>query len=481
MPLKRKSSRSIVLRPPIVAILGHVDHGKTTLLSAIRETDLTAKEYGGITQHIGAYQVEYKGEKITFIDTPGHAAFAKMRSYGAAVTDLVVLVVAADDGVKPQTKESLSHIKQAKVPFLVAINKIDLPQASVNMVKAQLAENGVLVEGYGGDIVCVEVSAKQKKGLDDLLEMILLITKMGDLKANPNGSLKGVVIDSKLDSKKGPVATLLIKNGTLKIGDQIFAEDVGGKTKSIMDENGKRLTKTELSKPIEVLGFKKVPPVGAKVQEKVGFKKKQKSPPVLQKETAEEEKLTIKIILKADTLATLEAIESSLPQEVKVILSEVGQVTESDVLLAQSTGAKIIAFNIKTPSRVEKLAKAEKVNIVTYNIIYRLLEDIEKKVLKILEPTIDEEILGEAKIIAEFNIKTKHIAGCKITKGLINKINPLHLKREDKIIADAKITSFQKERQEIEEAKAGNEAGIVFSPDIDFKIGDVIISYKKKE
>lgn len=466
-------------RPPIVAILGHVDHGKTTLLDAIRKTNVVAKEHGGITQHIGAYQIEYRGEKITFIDTPGHAAFVKMRSHGALVTDLVVLVIAADDGVKPQTKESLAHIKQAKVPFLVAINKIDLPQASPDKVKSQLAENNVLVEGYGGDIVCVEVSAKQKKGLDNLLEMILLLGKMQNLKANPKGPLEGVVIDSCLDSKRGPIATVLVKNGTLKTGELIFAEDIEGKVKLMMDENGNKVVKAEPSRPVEVLGFKKVPPIGAKVKREISLKKTTRplSPKITPREDSEEES-KIKIILKADTVGTLEAIQTNLPEEVEIILSGVGQVNESDVLLAQSIGAQILAFNVKIPSLVKKLAETEKVNIKSYNIIYELLEDIEKKVLKILEPTIDEQVLGEAEIITEFNIKGKHIAGCKIKKGKIHKNNPIHLKREGKIIADAKITSFQKEKQDIEEAKAGSEVGIVFAPDLDFKIGDVIISYK---
>lgn len=463
----------------MVAVLGHVDHGKTTLLDAVRKTNVVAKEHGGITQHIGAYQIEHKGEKITFIDTPGHAAFVKMRSHGASVTDLIVLVVAADDGVKPQTKESLAHIKQAKVPFLVAINKIDLPQASVKMVKSQLAENNVLVEGYGGDIVCVEVSAKQKKGLDDLLEMILLLAKMENLQANPKGALEGVIIDSKLDSKRGPIATVLIKNGTLTIGDQIFAQDIEGKVKAMRDENANQVKKAGPSKPVEVLGFKKTPPMGAKVKGKLTLKKEKPiSSASKEKPSEEAEKGKIKIILKADTNGTLEAVKANLPTEVEVVFSSLGQVSESDVLLAQSVKAQILAFNVKTPSLVKKLSETEKVDIKTYNIIYELLEDMEKRVLKVLEPTIDEEVLGEAEIIAQFNIKGKNIAGCRIKKGKIHKSNPIHLKRKDKIIADAKITSFQKEREEVEEVKAGNEVGMVFSPDLDFKIGDAIISYK---
>lgn len=499
MPLKKKKSikkkldQSKLQRPPVVAVLGHVDHGKTTLLDAIRQTNIVSKEHGGITQHIGAYQVEYQKESITFIDTPGHAAFVKMRSRGASVTDLVVLVIAADDGVKPQTKESLAHIKQAKVHFLVVINKIDLAGASVDKVKAQLAENEVLVEGYGGDIVCLEVSAKQKKGLDELLEMILLIAKMENLKANPKANLKAVVIESSLDSKKGPLATVLVQNGTLKLGDQLMTEDIEGKVKAMLDANGKKLEKALPSTPVEVLGFKKAPPVGAKVEILMGSKEKKeekemkeikekkvvKDKKTITKDEEKEDDNKIRVILKADTIGTLEAIEANLPEEVEVILAGVGQITDSDVLLALSTKASVLAFNVKTPGLVKKLAETEKVDIKTYNIIYQLLEDIEKKVLKILEPTIDEETLGEAEIIAEFNIKGKHIAGCKIKKGKFSKNNPVHLKRKDKIIADAKITSFQKEREEVNEAKAGDEVGLVLSPDLDFKIDDGIISYKK--
>ncbi len=479
-------------RPPIIAVLGHVDHGKTTLLDVIRKTSVAAKEHGGITQHIGAYQINYKGEKITFIDTPGHAAFAKMRSYGIAVTDLVILVVACDDGVKPQTKECLAHIKQTNTPFLVAINKIDLPGVSIDMVKGQLAENDVLVEGYGGQIVCVPISAKQKKGIDELLEMAILLTKMQNLKADPKAPAEGVVIDSYLDYQKGPVATILVRNGTLKLGDTIFAGEIEAKVKMMQDEHGINVLEAGPSKPVKVLGFNKVPPIGIKIQVyKILDQKIEKHPPsaVAKEKTSsiapandkpEDNKPTrVKIILKTDTKGTLEAIKNNLPEEVEIILSDVGQISESDVLLSLSTKAKIIGFNIKTSNQVLKLAESEKIIIKTYNIIYELLDDLEKIVLRIMEPTFDEEFMGEAKIIASFTMKKKHIAGCKIIKGKIAKANLIHLKRNDKIIADARIISFQKERQEVVEAKTGDEIGLVFSPNIDFKLADVIISYKK--
>lgn len=484
MTLKQKTKAKIYLRPPVVAVLGHVDHGKTTLLSAIREKDLTLKEHGGITQHIGAYQIVYKGEKITFIDTPGHAAFIKMRSYGVAVTDVVILVVAANDGVKPQTKESIAHIREAKVPFLVAVNKIDLPQTSLDKVKAQLAENEVLVEGYGGDVVCLPISAKQKKGLDELLEMTLLLAKMQNLKAQPKGPLSGVVIDSKLDVQKGPLATILVKNGTLHTGDQIVTPSASGKVRWMFNEIGKRVDFALPSDAVAVLGFKKIPPIGAKVTVRVSG---QETPVAIEltrqrnivKENGEEEE-KINIILKADTSGTLEAIQQSIAQEVTIVMAGVGQVSESDVLLALSTGAKILAFNVVTPASVKKLAETEKINIKTYSVIYELLEDLEKKVLSIMEPTINEDILGEAEVIAEFKIKGSHIAGCKIKKGKITKKDKVHLKRQDKIIANCRIKSFQKEKQEISEAKAGSEVGIVMQPDVDFTLGDVIIAYSEK-
>lgn len=480
MTKKRKSISTMVSRPPTVAVLGHVDHGKTTLLDVLRQTNIAAKEHGGITQNIGAYQLDYKGEKITFIDTPGHAAFVKMRSCGIAATDLVVLVIAADDGVQPQTKECLAHIKQANTPFLVAINKIDLPQASPEMVKAQLAENGVLVEGYGGDVVVVNISAKEKKGLDELLEMILLLGKMHNIQADPEGLLAGIVIDAKLDFQKGPLATVLVKNGTLSLGNQIFANNVEGKVKAMIDQQGKYRQRAFPGMPIVVLGFKSVPVIGALVTTTLSSILKES---VIKSGSSDKEpgKGKVKLILKADTDGTLEAIKSSLGQEVEMIFSDVGQVSESDILLSQSTGAQIIAFNVKIPALVAKLADVEGITIKTYNIIYELLDDIEKKVLKILEPTIDEEILGEAEIIAEFTIKGKHIAGCKIRSGKINKINKIHLKRNNQIIGDTQITSFQRERQEVEEAKAGSEIGLVFRPNIDFKIGDAIISYSQKK
>jgi len=471
-------------RPPIVTVLGHVDHGKTSLISKIYEKDLTKKEFGGISQHIGAYQIKIQNPKskiqnITFIDTPGHVAFSKMRSRGAKIADLAVLVVAADEGVKPQTLESLKHIQETNIPFLVAANKIDLPNINLDWLKGNLAENGILVEGWGGNVVFVPVSAKTGKGIDDLLEMILLLWEMEDVKSDPEGELEAVVIESKLDSKRGPVATILVRNGSLKVGEKIRTEEVGGKIRAMFDDKGKRVNAAYPGEAVEILGFSRVPLVGSKIfhGSLEGKLSSFSKPKALEKEEEEEKK--IKIILKTDTQGTLEAILGSLPQEVKVIFSGIGNVSESDVLLAKTSEAQIIGFNVKASGAVEKLAETEGIEIKTYNIIYELLEDLEKKVLKILEPTIDEEILGQAKIIAEFIVKNQRVAGCKVGEGEIERKFPLHLKREGEIIADCQIVSMKIGKEDTDRVKKGEEFGIILSCPVDFKIGDMLISYRK--
>lgn len=480
----KKSASRQTNRPPIVAVLGHVDHGKTTLISKIYQIDLTKKEHGGISQHIGAYQKEFKGKKITFLDTPGHVAFSKMRTRGATVADLVVLVVAADEGVKPQTLESLKHIRTAKASFLVAINKIDLSEANIERTKKDLAKNNILVEGYGGDIVAVPVSAKTGKGIDQLLEMILLLGEMAELKADPKGKLEAVVIESKLDSKKGPLATVLVRNGSLEVGEEIIIDEAAAKIKAMFDEKGKQLKFAGPGQPVEVLGFSKVPSIGAKVEKKgerllksipISVPKKAEAKP----EIKEDEEKKLKIILKTDVVGTLEAILGSLSSEVKIIHSEVGNITESNVLLADTVKAEIVGFNVKIPGVVQKLAETEGVKIKTYQIIYDLLEDIEKKVLRILEPRIDEEILGKAEVIAEFKIKDQRIAGSKVKEGQITKQDKLHLLRGEQIVGDCRIKSMRKSKMDVEKAEKGEEFGAIFSPELDFTIGDVLISYRK--
>jgi translation initiation factor IF-2 len=502
-------------RPPVVVVLGHVDHGKTTLLDKIRQTNVVGSEAGGITQHIGAYQVTVEpssrategsrgipyGDKkeilhsaqddrktITFIDTPGHAAFSKMRSRGARVADLAVLVVAVDEGVKPQTLESLKYIHQADINYLVALNKIDIPNTNIERVKKLLSEKGIMVEGYGGEVVAVPVSAKTGKGTDELLEMILLLAEMADLKGDPKGKLEAVVIESKLDPRRGPLATVLVRNGSLRVGEVVRVEDSLVKIRAMFNEKGKPVKIALPSQPVEVLGFKTVPPVGGKVitEPLSSVPSKISVPSVIKKEskteseTPESPEKKLKIILKADVAGTLEAIKASLPKDLQIINAEVGEVNESDVLLASATGAQIIAFNVKISPRVKELAEAEKVKITPYKVIYELLEDIEKKVLKAIEPTADEVILGKAEIIAEFEIKKERIAGCRMIEGEIKKVDKLHLLRKEELVGDCRIKSLRSGKRDIESVKGGEEFGVVLLG-VDFTIGDVLVSFRKRE
>jgi len=473
-------------RPPIVAVLGHVDHGKTALLSKIKEVDLAKKEHGGISQHIGAYSAKFEIRpitpagrnskfEITFIDTPGHVAFSQMRSRGAKVADLAVLVVAADEGVKPQTLESLKHLRQSKTPFLVAINKIDLANVRLDWVKGNLAENEVLVEGYGGDIVAVPISAKTGEGVPQLLEMVNLLAQMHGLEGDAQGPLKGVVIESRLDSRRGPLVTVLLRSGQISQGDQIWVEAETAKIKALIDENGQRLEKISAGQAAQILGFSQVPVVGVPVtNQPMAVKPKVKAE--TEAETEGEDKL--RIILKTDVAGTLEAILGSLPEEVAVMQSGTGAINESDIMYAQVVGAWVIGFNVKLSVKVKKLAVMEAVTVNTYQIIYDLLEDIEKKVLKIMEPTIDEQILGKAEVVAEFTIKDERIAGCRVTEGRINKKDQLHLQRVQKPVADCRIKSLKSGKADVKEVKAGEEFGAVLNPQVDFKIGDVLVSYQ---
>ncbi len=467
-------------KPPVVTILGHVDHGKTTLLDYIRKTKLAAKEVGEITQTIGAYQIEFKGKKITFIDTPGHAAFAKMRSRGARVADIVVLVVAADDGVMPQTLESIKIIKEAKVPFIVAINKIDLPGVSIDKVKTQLAENEVLVEGYGGKVVSVPLSAKTGEGVDQLLEMILLTAQLEELKADPEGELEAEVIEAKADKFCGPVATVIVKNGTLKKSNEIIAEGITAKVRLLKNEWGKAIEKALPADPGQILGFSALPAVGAIVR-RLNEAPKEAVETATKIRPLEKAEAKLSIILKADVAGALEAILGCLPAEVQVAESGVGEVTESDVLLAKTLGVEIYTFNLPLRSGVAKLAETEGVKIKNFRIIYELLEDLEQRILKILEPTIDRQVLGKAEIIATFDIRGEKIAGARVLEGKINRANPVIVQRDSKIIAETKIASLKQQKQDINEAGVGIEFGVIFAGKVDFKVGDMILSSSLEE
>lgn len=464
-------------KPPVVAILGHIDHGKTSLLSKIRAQDLTKKESGGITQHIGAYQVKHQGQMMTFIDTPGHVAFAKMRARGAQATDLVVLVIAANDGIMPQTKESLAHIRAAKTPFIVAINKVDLTATGSQKVKEQLQKEGILVEDLGGDVVAIEVSAKTGQGINELLELILLSVEMQEKKVDPAAWLKAVVIESTLDHCRGPVASLLVQDGTLRLGDELKSGKIEGKVKAIFNEDGQKITAAGPSQPAEILGFKEVPPVGSLVrkaldpvmlQDRFSSADEDQLPP---DQPAVEKKL--RIILKADVQGTLEAISSSLPAEVEVIAGSVGSVTESDVLLAETTKAIIFSFRTKVPTSVAKLAKTEAVKIKNFNLIYELLAEI-KTIM--VEPERAEEILGRAEILAEFQYNQTKVAGCRLKEGKIRKSDLVRLQRGKVIVAETRIKSMKYKKEDIELAEEGQEFGIIFKSELDFQAGDSVLS-----
>ncbi len=467
---KKKKKTTSITRPPVVALVGHIDHGKTTLLDKIRQTRIASGEPGGITQHIGAYQVE----GITFIDTPGHAAFSKMRARGVEVTDLVILVVAADEGVQEQTEESYKYIQVAEVPFLVAINKIDLPDANIDKVKGQLSEIGIVPEDYGGDIVAVPLSAQTGEGIDDLLEMINLMAEMEELTADPEGELKGVVIESSLDRQRGALATVLVKNGQLKRGEEIYAEKMPAKVRALTNWRGEQVDQALPGDPVEVLGFKDAPPVGAVVS-----KTPQEPQEVMEKVGEEEGKL--KVILKTDVSGSIEAIKANLPDEIQVINSGVGPVTERDIFMGQSTGANIYAFNVKLNSAVKSLAKQSQVEIVQADIIYELFEEIEKRLEEERDPLENKDILGQAKILAEFKMGDKLIAGGEVVEGKIHQGQKVFLQRNEEVVAKSVLASLRHGKEDTQTANKGQEFGAVFSPSLDFRKGDVIISYKDEK
>ncbi len=468
-------------RPPIVALMGHIDHGKTTLLDKIRSTNLWKKESGGITQHINSYQAQFTEKDgqiklITFIDTPGHAAFINMRACGAKATDIVVLVVSAVEGIMPQTKECIEHIKKCNLPFIVAMNKMDLENAAPDKIKGQLVELGYTPEEYGGQTAVIPVSAKTGKGIDQLLEMILINADVLELKADSEGCFEAVIIESRLDKNRGPVASLIISNGTLKIGDIVYSEDILCKVKALIDCNGQQLKEAGPSVPVEVLGFERVPSVSSLVTSNKTECSEKKEHKVLLESTEENPKL--KVILKADVKGTLEALENSFNDDVIIISSSIGAVSDNDVFMAEAAKAQIFAFNVSTPKHITQIAESAKVRIFESRIIYQIIEDIQNQVLKLLEPTIDETVLGEGLIKAEFKIDKVRISGVQCTKGEIGKGELIHLKRDGKIIKDTKVEGIRQGKNIVEKLKSGTDCGMTFKPYVDFKVGDVIISYK---
>jgi len=471
-------SNKFVSRPPIVTLMGHIDHGKTSLLDKIRQSRQLEKETGGITQHIGAYQASWQGKKITLIDTPGHKAFTKMRARGVKITDLVVLVIAADEGVMPQTEESLQYIKKEKVPFLIALNKIDLPQAQQEKVLIQLTKLGILVEKMGGDVVLVPVSAKTGEGIDTLLEMILLLAEISEVRVEMDASFEGVVVESVLNQRRGAEATVIVRKGKLEVGDDVVCDDREVRIRAMFDDQGKPCREAIVSQPVLVLGFDSLPPVGSKIRlQKEGGEKTKVKNDIGKKDKMEKESTEgfFSLILKADALGTREAVLDALPQKnLTVLQSGVGDINESDVLLASSFGAKIFGFNVRVSSVVRGLAKHEEVEIKTFKIIYKLLEELEKEVAKFSQKKEEKKILGEAEIVAVFNIADQKVAGGRVQKGVINLGATVQIWRKDQLLKETKISSLRQGKKDIDSVKKDREFGAVFSPHLDFSIGDVI-------
>ena len=481
-----------IQRPPIVVILGHIDHGKTTLLESIKDLKITQKEAGGITQHIGAYQIEHQEHKITFLDTPGHEAFWAIRSRGAKVADIAVLVVAADEGVKPQTIEAIRCIKEANIPMIVAINKIDKPEANPMKVKQELAKEGVLVEGFGGDIPVVETSAKTKQGIDELMEMILLVAQMENLEADLQKNPEGVVIEAYLDSKRGPTATLIVKEGILKEGDIIATKSVVGKARILEDFQGKRIKEVYPSQPVVVIGFEEVPIVGEKFRK---FSSLEEAREQITKEKKEAKRTVIgpgkkilNLVIKADVLGSLEAIETvieRLPQSevvLRILKSDVGDVNEEDVALATSAGAKILAFRVKSTPQAERLAREKKIDIFHFEIIYDLAQRLREMIKEIVESEVVREDIGQLRVLVVFRTEpNRQIVGGRVIKGEFIKGAKVEILREDKKVGEGEILNLQKEKKDIEKGQEGDEIGILYKGHTKIKEGDFLRAYIEKK
>ena len=489
-------------RPPVITVLGHVDHGKTSLLDAIRVTNVTAREAGGITQHIGAYQIEHNGRKVTFLDTPGHEAFTAMRARGAQVTDVAVLVVAADDGVQPQTVEAISHVKAAKVPIVVALNKIDRPDANPDQVKAQLAEHGVTIEDYGGDTPLVPVSAKTKQGIEDLVEVIMLVADVAELKADPDRPAIGRVIEAHLDKGRGPVATVLVQTGTLERGDLVVAGTTFGKVRAMVDDKGKNIGRAEPSRPAEILGLPEVPEAGDVIRvvpdeksakalvarnarERAGSATAER-PATLDEmfaQVKEGKAKELKLVLKADVQGSLEAIKGALakvPQDevaLSVIHDAVGDITESDLTLAAASGAVVIGFNTKMEAPARRVADSTNVDVRQYKVIYELLDDVQKALTGLLEPEMVESTLGHAEVRQIFTSGKTTIAGCMVVDGVVRRGAQARLLRGGTAVYDGRIATLRRIKDDVREVNAGLECGIVLENNNDVQVGDIIDCY----
>ena len=507
MEIEEDKEEDLKPRPPVVTVMGHVDHGKTSLLDAIRKTNVTKGEAGGITQHIGASEVKINGQKIVFLDTPGHEAFTSMRARGAQVTDIAILVVAADDGIMPQTVEAINHAKAAEVPLIVAINKIDKDGANPDRVKQELSEHGLLVEDWGGDVIAVPVSAKKNIGIDHLLEMVLLVAEMEELKANPDKRAVGTVIEAQLDKGRGPVATVLVQGGTLRVGDPIVAGVASGKVRAMINSKGKRVEVAGPSTAVEILGLSDVPQGGDqfvevpsdKVARSIAEKRQQQQREEMLKSS---QRLSLddlfnqmndglkelNIVIKADVQGSVQAVKQSLERlsndevQVKAIHGGVGAITETDVLLAAASNAIIIGFNVRPVSGAESLAEKENVDMRTYTIIYKAIEDIQAAMCGMLDPDIVDEDTGKAEIRETYRISgVGTVAGCYVTNGKIYRNCKARIVRDGIIVHECELAALRRFKDDVKEVAEGYECGMSFVNYNDIKEGDIVEAYITKE
>ncbi len=494
----------LFIRPPVVTFMGHVDHGKTSLLDAFRGSRVVSGEAGGITQHIGAYQVIRDGKSVTFIDTPGHAAFSEMRARGAMVTDIVVLVVAADDGLMPTTFEAIDHCRAAGVTIIIAINKIDIPRADVNRVKGQLQENGLSPEDWGGSTICVEVSAKTGAGLDDLFEMIALQSEVLELKSNPEGPARGIVVEARTEAGKGPTGTVLIQSGTLRVGDAFICGTTYGKVKALLNDDRKRIAEAGPSTPIEIVGYSAVPQVGDELVELESERKAKK----LSEERHEQQrqtklapiqrsaletlfdnieqgkKATIRLIIKADAQGSLQAIEKSLLEiesdkiSAEILRQSAGPITEADVLLASASDAILIGFNTKVEAKAQPLVKREGVQVKLFSIIYELIDQVKEAMLGLLDPETREKVIGHAKVLEIFKLSSGKVAGCAVTDGRVARKARARVLRDGVPIYDGGFTTLRRFKDDVKEVKVGLECGIKLGKFNDYQKDDIIECYE---
>ncbi|MBG90397.1 MAG: translation initiation factor IF-2, partial [Actinobacteria bacterium] len=503
----QESSAVLTRRPPVIAIMGHVDHGKTLLLDVIRQSNVVAREAGGITQHIGAYQVEKGDHKLTFLDTPGHEAFTALRSRGAQVTDVAVLVVAADDGVKPQTEEAIHHAKAADIPIIVAINKIDKPGANVENCKQQLTEFGLVAEDWGGDVVMVPVSAKQQEGIDQLLEMIVLVTDMLELKASETGPAKAVIIESRLSRQKGPIATVLVKTGTLKVGAFFVVGPFSGKIRALFNDQGQQVKEAGPGAPVELLGLSEVPRPGdilqvtksesdskalaKKAKEEASTVSDQQSMLSMEQFSAQVEEGELRqlnLIIKADMNGSLEAIQTSIEKmemkdiPIKIIRAATGDVSINDILLAQASQALVVCFSVSVGTDAQQAAEKEGVDVKQYRIIYEILNDIEKVISGMYRPEYEEVETATLEVRELFKFsKVGKIAGCMVQEGKIHRTHSIRVMRNGQVIYEGKLSSLKRFKEDVKEVASGFECGVVLDEFQDIQPGDALVSFELKQ